>query len=286
MVSTRKNGLPTKLYPVTQDFNYAIVKAKINEKDYFLDATNKYLFFGDVPFRCLNGEARVLDFKKGGYWESIKSIKSSNTTIRAKLKLNENEDFEGEMNISRTGYYAIDKREEVDSRNREQYLESIEGENDYLLIDDYKNTYLDELDKPFVEYYKIRLENEVLSSNTKKLRINPFILGRIKSNPFKLKERNYPVDFGYAKKNTFILNIKIPENYTITKIPEELAIKLPNNGGLYIFKAQQKDNIVNIYSRFSINKSVFSSTEYYYLKEFYNKIINTNNSFIEIIRNN
>ena len=71
VLSTRDHGLPTKLYPVVYDFNYAIVKAVINGEAYFLDLTNKFIPFGEVPMRCLNGEARVLDFKNGSYWEEI-----------------------------------------------------------------------------------------------------------------------------------------------------------------------------------------------------------------------
>ena len=284
MLSTRANGLPTKLYPATQDFNYVLVKVTINNNEYFLDATNKFLSFGEVPLACLNGEVRVLDFKNGGYWQDITPKNTSNTTIRAELKINEEQDLEGEMTVGRTGYEAIDKREEVSLKNKEQYLESIEGENDYLLIDDYKNTYLKEFDKPFIENFKIKIENDASLTNSQNIRINPFILGRIKSNPFKLKERNYPVDFGYAIKNTYMLNLIIPENYSITKLPEDVSISLPNNGGVYIFKIQQKENKINIYSRLSINKIIFTNTEYYYLKEFYNQIIRAHKSHIEIVK--
>ena len=35
VLSTRNNGLPTKLFPVIFHFNYVIVKAVINNKDYY-----------------------------------------------------------------------------------------------------------------------------------------------------------------------------------------------------------------------------------------------------------
>ena len=34
-IATRENGLPTKLYPVTRDFNYIIVTTVLNGERYF-----------------------------------------------------------------------------------------------------------------------------------------------------------------------------------------------------------------------------------------------------------
>ena len=55
-IATRENGLPTKLYPVTRDFNYIIVTTVLDGERYFLDATDKFMPFGQIPMRCLNGE--------------------------------------------------------------------------------------------------------------------------------------------------------------------------------------------------------------------------------------
>ena len=282
MLSTRANGLPTKLFPVTNDFNYFLVKVIIDDKEYFLDATNKFTAFGEVPERCLNGEARVLNFDDVGYWQEIEQINKTSSTTRIQLKINDENDFEGDVKIIRTGYSALDKRENLALLTKEQYLENLEGKNSFLLIDDYNHENLYDSDKTLVENFKVRLENDVIDSNTNKLRINPFVLGRRKQNPFKLKERNYPVDFGYPQTIKNFINITIPENYSVSKIPESIAIKLPNNGGSYLLKVNHEGQKINIYSKFSINKSVFSSIEYYYLKEFYKQIIEAESLFIEI----
>jgi hypothetical protein len=286
MLSTRANGLPSKLYPVTSDFNYMLVKAVIDGKEYFLDATNKFTAFGQVPESCLNGEARVLDFDEVGYWQEITQIQKTNSSTKVQLQLNENNDFEGKIRITRTGYAALDKRESIALLTKEAYLENLEGKNDYLLIDTYDHQNLHDSNKGLIENFNIRLENDVLSSNSNTLRINPFILGRSKENPFKLKERNYPVDFGYPQTITNHINISIPEGYTVSKLPERLAITLPNKGGMYLLDIKHEGQKIVLFSKFKINKSIFSSTEYYYLKEFYKQIIEAENNFIEITLKN
>ena len=113
-----------------------------------------------------------------------------------------------------------------------------------------------------------------------KIRINPFLFNRIKENPFKLKERNYPVDFAHSRSNNYYLNLEIPENYNILKLPENKAISLPNKDGSFILKTVKKGNTITIYLRLNIIKSYYSSEEYYALKELYKQIIISESGYI------
>lgn len=106
-----------------------------------------------------------------------------------------------------------------------------------------------------------------------KIRINPFIFDRVSNNPFKLKERNYPVDFAYSRYKNYYLNLQIPDNYKIVSLPKKKAISLPNKGGKFTLNIVQRNNIINISSRIHISKSIFSSEDYFALKEFYKQII-------------
>ena len=80
-LSTRDNGLPTELHPVLSDFNYVISKAKIDGKEYLLDATEDFLPFGTIPQRCINGKGRVFA-EKGSYWYDLKpSVKARRLSL-------------------------------------------------------------------------------------------------------------------------------------------------------------------------------------------------------------
>ena len=115
---------------------------------------------------------------------------------------------------------------------------------------------------------------------TKKIRINPFFFERLKENPFKLKERNFPVDFGYPRKNNFALSLTVPDNYNIVQAPETIAMSLPNNGGLFILKSEVIKNKITLYVKFNINKQIYSSDDYFVLKEFFKQIVIAENSVI------
>ena len=279
LISTRKHGLPTKLYPVMTDFNYAIAKLNVDNKSYLLDATNKQMPFAMLPFKTLNSYGRVMNFKKGSYWHNIISQHKSQVRTSLNLKLNDSGNLKGFMNTSNNGYLGLIKREKYNKTDEDEYLGVIEDKNQDLSIISYKNHNLNDLEKSFSEIFEIEIESN-LNKNT--LLINPFILNRISENPFKLRERNYPVDFGYNHSNMFILQLEIPKGYSIKSLPENVAFKLPNNSGVYQFTITLKDQKISLLSRIKLFKSYFTPEEYPYLKEFYNQIIKTQKSLITL----
>lgn len=281
--STRNNGLPTKLYPITKDFNYITVKAVIDDKSYFLDATDKKLAFGQIPFKCLNGEGRVLDFDNGGYWEPIKTKSSSILSIQSELELNDVSELEGELRITRSGYYALDERKELDSMSDDEYLDDFETKNPNLLVNDYEAKNETELEKPLEQKFSITLDHSYTNSST--IRINPFFFNKILKNPFKLDERTFDVDYGYPRTLYYTVKINIPDTYSITKLPEKKAIALPNSGGNFMLNISESDNSIMVTTRLYILKKTFSPDEYFYLKEFYNQIIKAQQSYIQLEKN-
>tara|TARA_R110002073_G_scaffold139232_2_gene289263 strand:+ start:41403 stop:43367 length:1965 start_codon:yes stop_codon:yes gene_type:complete len=282
LLSTRDNGLPTKAYPVMSDFNYAIAKLNIGEQSYLLDATNKAMPFGMLPIRALNSYGRVMNFKEGSYWYDIVAKKNNTVRTILNLEMNGDGDFTGQMYKSYNGYEAMEKRSDVNSLSDDVYLNKMEeqfGIDDNLIIESYENSDLKVIDKPFRESFDITIESN-LSGNL--LIFNPFISVENNSNPFKLKERQYPVDFAFVNSSQFNLKLKIPENYTVKSLPEKVAYKLPNGGGNYAFSIEEKNNEIILLLRFNIQRSFFAPQEYPNLKEFFNQIIKTQKSLITL----
>jgi hypothetical protein len=252
VLSTRENGLPTKLYPIIFDFNYVILKVVLEGNDYFLDATDKYLDFGEIPYRCLNGDGRVLDFKKGSYWQKILPRLNSSKNISSNLVLQTDGNLTGDLIISRVGYFAAQQREKISTISEETYLENLETEYSNLEIERYAHENLEDLSKPFVEKMEINLETALdLNAN---LRINPFFFDKIGVNPFKLKTRNYLVDFGYPRKLNYAINLTIPEGYAVKNLPKTLQLGLPNKGGRVLLTSKVDGNKIAIYLRINIRK--------------------------------
>ena len=76
LVSTRKNGKPTSIYPILKQFNYLIVEVMLDDGErLLLDAVDPTLPIGMVSYRCLNDQAWSLRGKEGT-WIDISAKKT------------------------------------------------------------------------------------------------------------------------------------------------------------------------------------------------------------------
>ena len=198
LLSTRQRGLPKKIHPVMSDFNYIVAKVNIEGKDYLLDATDKYLPFGMLPFRALNHYGRVMDFKNESYWQDIIPEGKNISQVRAQITFNpETQKTEGSMNIVNTGYNAVYKRKLIDLKSDEEYLDKLEeNTTQEFTIVDYQVNEEQSHEKKVFERIKFDMADAIQGD---KVYFNPFLVHFFESNPFKLEHRDYPIDFWISK---------------------------------------------------------------------------------------
>jgi hypothetical protein len=274
ILSTRQNGLATDLFPVLSEFNYVVGKLTVGDKSYLLDATDVFLPFGVLPERCLNGKGRVMA-KNESYWFEIKPADKFRRLINVQLSIEQNGELKGTVTNTYIGYKAAEIRREIYSHvGPEDFINDkrkkwAEGE-----INNYSFTNLEEFSKPLVEKLDIKMDAIDLNNGSTFL-FNPFVIGgTISKNPFKSSERTYPVDYGAPMEETHVITIGLPDFLDVDELPAKIAVALPNNGGRFIYEVKKEGKQLTITSSLVISKTIFSSTEYHFLKEFYNKAIN------------
>jgi transglutaminase-like putative cysteine protease len=273
LLSTRDNGNINTLYPVVNDFDYVVAKVNISGKSYLLDATEPLLPFGMLPLRCLNDKGRVFSMDKPSYWMDLDLPQKEKTTYALDLTLQDDGKIKGTMIEYSIGYKAYEKRQAIKKFNSfDEYVEDLNGKLQKIKITKSEVLNLDSLDKPLGEKYEVEVNiNDKAGSN--KLIFNPFFFNRIDENPFKLAERSYPVDWGMPSEDRFILTMHLPAQYAVQAPPGAIAVNLPNNGGRFLTSYEPGDNSFTLSNAIEFTKSVYSSAEYPYLKELYNKII-------------
>jgi len=281
LASTRQNGEPTKLYPVINDFNYLLVKTRINGTAYFLDASKKYLSFGIVPFATLNGEARVMDFKKGSYWEPIQPSEETSTNTLVNVNIENDGNTRIRSRVVKKGYDALALKSKLNETREKDYLDSYESRNDFI-INEYKEKGTETKAALITQTFDISANQKDTPSD--RLYLNVFFFDKITSNPFKLESRFYPVNFGYKFNNSFRANISLPENYTVNSLPESKAFTLPNNGGKFLFNCKKIGKKISIIFKYQLNKVEYTNEEYFALKEFFNQIIKAQATLITLAR--
>jgi transglutaminase-like putative cysteine protease len=272
LLSTRDNGVVNKLYPTENDFDYIVAKVNIADKSYFLDATDPLLPFGMLPLKCLNGEGRVMSLNKPSYWLDIKAEQIRKSTFALDLTLGNDGKIKGTYKRYSTGYDAYEQRRAIKKYNSiDEYLDNLVTRwgKTKILKSEIQN--IDSLDMPLIESYEIELNGYKDLNNG--LAFNPFIFDRIITNPFKMADRTYPVDWGMPSDKRFILTMHLPDGYSVESDPKKTGVALPNNGGRFVTDFQLSDNMFTFSHVIQFNRSIYSSAEYPYLKELYNRII-------------
>lgn len=275
LLSTRSHGVVNKLYPVETDFNYVIAKANIGDKSYYLDATDPMLGFGMLPLRCINDQGRVMSMDKPSYWIDMVEPQKKNRTITLDLTLQPDGKLKGTYICYSMGYEAYLKRNAIKKFNTiDEYIENLDEKSHRIKIHKATVNNVDSLDMPLAETYEMEIDARGgLSSD--KFAFNPYVLGRMTVNPFKLEERSYPVDMGMPEDERFILSLHIPDNYTVESAPEAVGLALPNQGGSLITNFANDGSLCTYSQVLQFKKSVYAPEEYPYLKEMFNKIIHS-----------
>jgi hypothetical protein len=277
ILSTRENGLVNDLYPVLSTFNYVVASVTIGEKTYLLDATDDFHPFGILPSKCLNGKGRLLD-EKGSFWVDLKPGDRGKNLQVINVKLGEDGVLRGTLQSTFVGYEAIDFRKDYfEKSDQEEYLKNLRSRLPGMEITKMELLNLDDYARPVVRNLEVEIA-AVDEMNASAILFNPHLMGKWKENPFKSSERLYPVDFGTPIEMTTILTLEYPSSLELVNLPENVGLSLPNGGGRYLVDAKGLENKITLTNSLQINKTVFSSQEYHYLRELFQKVIEVQNT--------
>jgi hypothetical protein len=272
ILSTRDNGIPIDLHPVISDFNFVVAKLNVKGKSFFLDATDDFLPFGVIPFQCFNGQARVLT-NKSSYWLTLEPTEKAKKSSAINLRFEKDGYMRGTISHAYYGYDAISKRREIASfENESAYLQNLKNNKHNIQFIKSEILNVDDFSKPLAEKFEVEIKmfDNMEASH---FVFNPFLENKILRNPFKSSERLYPVDYGIPKDESLALTLEFPEGFEIAELPAKAALSLPNTGGRYLFSIQTLGNKIVMNNILNINRTMYTSDEYQYLKELYNRMI-------------
>ncbi len=272
LISTRENGKVVDVYSILSQFNHVLTYVKAGTKEYLLDATDPLCPYTLLPVHALNHLGWVVD-KKNPNWITITDpgIFMSQTIVIAKLGADGA--IAGKFKSSDDGYSGLINRHTLRDKKEDEYirdgwLEDLAGAR----LDSFKITDKDSTHKPLVTeaYFSSNDHVQVAGDN---IYFNPMFFGSEKENPFKLPERNFPVDFAYGFKTTYTLNLALPVGYVVQELPKSIALNMPKDTGQFRRLAQVEGNNLQFTCQIVIRKPSFDPAEYKALREFYDRIV-------------
>lgn len=265
LVSTRSNGIPIIAGPYV--FDYIIAGVKVNNKFYYLDAANTKSTFDYLPESLLNWNSRLIKEDGSSYVVNLTNPAVSNDMTMVNATIDEDFYINGSAREKRTGYHAIRLKSKLNNLGENQKEDIISFDYMDMEVSGIKLKH-DDMKNNYVIDYNFDIENAVDEIDGK-LYLSPLLFLSIQENPFTKEEREYPIDFGFPKKYEYLVNIKLPEGYTITHIPKTISIQLPDDLGSYVYLIKSNGNSLQVQAKLKINTSMMSKDRYLHLKEFY-----------------
>jgi len=270
ILSTRAHGI--SFFPTIDGFNYVVAAVKLPEGLVLLDATEKYSTPNILPFRALNGEGRLIRDNGSSETVSLDPVKPAATVTILRVEIDEEGIIKGQNRTNYLNHQALNYREKYAAIKNDDIVIKLEENKGGLEISDFELSGKKEAYKPVMETYKFYSEN-LIDVVGDKMFFKPLFFEATTTSPFKLKKREYPINFGTTLSSKTLVNILIPEGYVIESIPESIYVKLPNNYGSYKFYISTSGNIINVSSHFKIDTISFPTANYEELKEFYKMVI-------------
>jgi len=271
ILSTKENAVP--FFPTLDRLNYVIAHAKISGKDYYMDATEEFSDINLLPIRDYNWGGLLVD-NENMVWRRIDAIKPKKAFNMYSVTMNVADDgsVQGNYKSRLTNHSAYGFREKYKNKDLDSHLEEMELKFSGIEISGYETKNADFFEGNVSESFEYEHENGVDIINDK-IYMQPLSFLKIEENPFKLEKREYPVDYGFPFCDKYMVNITVPEGYTVESLPTPTIVKLPNELGEFKYVIQNSANRIQLSVTFEINRAVISALNYSYLKEYYNQII-------------
>lgn len=270
IISTRDHGIINPAHPSISDCNYVIVRAMIDNKPVFLDATDPQIPAGQLPLRCMNGNGYVI--RKTSPMEIPLTVTPSSSTTSVLLDIKDGK-LKGTVVSRHSGLEAYNFRTEIkDAGGKKELFDKVKNKSkeiEYLNFV-YNNT--DSLYSPIEKRYNF-VVNDALSEDNSIIYLNPVLFVRQTEAPFTSPTRVYPVDFGIPYIENYTMNFTIPEGYKIEELPKNKNMIVGNNDGKFIYTIGHVGDRIIANLRFTIEKPIFLPDEYQNLKEFFDRIV-------------
>ena len=261
--------------------NYIIVQATIDGKTYLLDATDNYLSFGELPYRCLNQYGRLLDFKNGSEWIDIEADKTSTTQYLVDLQISDDNKINGTIKTKYVGYPALSKKKKY-FENPTEYIDNYADIQTSITVLDHKVYVINKNDDEFSESFKAEFDDSSINSDN--VYLNPFVFKFFKENPFKLQERTYPIDFGYKNSFLYSMQLDLSDKYEVIDIPKEINGVLPNNTGEIIFQTKVDGDKLLLFFKVTLKESLYDAAYYDALKMYFGKILDVQTNSLIVLK--
>lgn len=234
LLRQRDKGLMPYNFPSLQKLTTFVVGIQLaNNTNVYVDASSAGGYLNVLPENLLVERAHLLTMGKSGSSVNLqKTVRSQTMTIVNATLAND-----GTMSGTQTTQYR--------GLSAQHYRQ--------------KTGKTDEFAMEATEEEKFTIKGDV---NHDTIHIVPFYMPPLAKNCFTSDKRLMPVEFPSEMSQQVVVNITLPEGYTLAEIPQQVAASTPDKSISGIYFVSQTDNKVQIDFQFKINKVLHQVENY------------------------
>ncbi|QNH61513.1 DUF3857 domain-containing protein [Hymenobacter sediminicola] len=275
LLSTRDHGFVNQEFmPLLSRFNYVVAHVALPEgKEMLLDATEELVPCGMLPTRCLNNVGRLIMPKSAdSRWISLVPQQRLTEYQQIQLTLDDKGGYTGKIHSEHGGYAGLAQRDRLREKGEKKYVEEMLQGREGWNVSKYQFAQRDALDKPLAFDYEVNVAGSDAQAGM--LYLRPLQHFGNSKNPFVHENRQFPVDFGCLVDETLVMTLTLPAGYEVEELPKPAAVTLPDNGGRFMYQVQPGANgTLQLVSRLSLSRPVYSAESYADLREFYRLVV-------------
>lgn len=270
LLSTRDNGTPVPSYPILRQFNHLVCYTESTDPPLLLDVGTVHRPAGLVRTSSLNGQGWLLQGKNSRWVEILPPL--STQMLSATFTLTENGSLKGTMIRQHTGYSAMNELLKNQDDEKDEHLrKDLATDFTGIIIDSIRVKGKDDRKANLKQAIYCTIENAAVVANDL-IYLKPTLKTEFDQSPFKLTERNYPVEFPYPMHDEFVLKLTLPDDYEVEELPQSVTAVLGNKGGKFEYSATKSENTILLSVKIDIKQLIFEVKDYGLVKAFFNQI--------------
>lgn len=270
LISTRSHGRMLPYYPKIDQFNHTLAYIQTGNKEFIFDIGSTFRSPELLRENSLNTLGWLVETGKSE-WININAPQDQEVCM-ANFELLPDGTLVGSISQSFKGYCAAEKRVAYyNDRENKKIKEYWAGKFADIQIDSIVLQNEKELTEPLQTMVYGNIPEAVQVSGDF-MYISP-MFNPYNENPFKHETREFSIDMAYGFKNQYVLNLTIPDGYTVDDLPEAENLLLPNDGGKFQFFISQKGNTIQLINKISISQLHYEPEEYATVKNFFDIVV-------------
>lgn len=270
LLNRRGSGAIDKEMPSEEGFNYVVVSAVIDGAEYFLDATEEWAKFGELPARSANVEGLYMvpgserwAFTFQDQFSYDERIADATVDVPGAV-------MDAVVSRSFDGNAAVNMRSEYAAGNFS--VAEMLGGSDGIAVQELSVENAGNADMPFIVKYKY--SQPVTVDDDGNIAIVPLWMLAPEKNQFTGSGmRRFRVDMPFRPMDRYEIRITVPEGYRVAELPRSVTVN--DDISFFKYSTSQEDGTVRVEAEYYLCKSNYPPSSYVVLKNRYDNMIAT-----------